>query len=229
MNDAQIKTRQESTRKIGFINYLISKTEMASEDDPEFYSKKKRIIVDFSPVHSWQEQKAWLNDFKKRKIIGDFKTSQDCFYLIQPIKLLLYQERERLLKIITPAQKPEEIISAPIFSHRPKKNLLYVKDLKPEIEIKGLGAYSDGTIRYKGEVIKMRNQIKDLCRLFMDHPNRLLTHDDIRDQVVNADRRKSTSRVTIAKYVSELHNLLKIHFKKGVIFSQQQEGWHFKP
>lgn len=64
MNDSQIKTRQESVRKIDYINYLISKTEMAGEDDPEFYSKKKRIIVDFSPVHSWQEQKAWLSEFK---------------------------------------------------------------------------------------------------------------------------------------------------------------------
>jgi DNA-binding response OmpR family regulator len=106
---------------------------------------------------------------------------------------------------------------------------LFVKNLRPEIEIKGLGAYSDGTIRYKGEVIPMRTQLKTLCWFFIRHPNRLLTPEDMRDEIVHADRRKSTPRVTVAKYVSELHGLLKLHFKKDVIFNQQQEGWYFKP
>lgn len=229
MSDDQIKIRQESARKVGFINHLIKSTESASENDPEFYSKKKKVILDFSPVHSWQEQKEWLKNLKEKKIIGNFEEAKDCFYLIRPVKLLLYQEREKLLKIVNPPQVNRDEKIPEQAPKKSRKNLLYVKNLTPEIEIKGLGAYSDGTIRYKGEIIEMRNQLKDLCRLFMDHPNRLLTHEDIRDQIVNADRRKSTPKTTIAKYVSELHNLLKIHFKKDVIFSQQQEGWYFKP
>ena len=103
------------------------------------------------------------------------------------------------------------------------------EELKPEILTGNLGAYSDGTIRYKKEIIKMRNQLKDLCRLFMNHPDRLLTIDDIRDTIIKADKRILTPFTTIAKYVSELHNSLKIHFKKDVIFNQKEEGWYFKP
>lgn len=229
MNDDLVKIRRDAQREIEFINELIRITEMTGEDDPEFYSKRKRIILDPFPLHSWDEQKRWLKDLKKKKIIGDFKEGQDCFYLVRPIKMLLYQERAKLIKLITPPKKPDEETISTIPTRRRKDNLLFVKDLKPEIEIKGLGAYSDGTIRYKGEVIEMRSQIKDLCRLFMDHHNRLLTQDDIKDAIVNADRRNSTPRITIAKYVSELRNLLKLHFKKDVIFNQKYEGWYFKP
>jgi len=106
---------------------------------------------------------------------------------------------------------------------------LLTKELKPQITAGKLAAYSDGTIRYGKNILEMRNQLKDLCRLFMRHPNRLLTIDDIKDEIVKADRRTLTSFATIAKYVSELHNLLKIHFGKDVIFNQKGEGWYFKP
>lgn len=108
-----------------------------------------------------------------------------------------------------------------------KKSFLISKDLKPEITVGNLSSYSDGTIRYKDTIIKMRNQLKDLCRLFMQHPKRLLTPEDIKDNIVAADKRKTTSNSTISKYVSELRNSLKVHFKKDVIFSQKEEGWHF--
>lgn len=107
-------------------------------------------------------------------------------------------------------------------------NLLYTKKLEPEITVGDLGAYSDGTIRYKNEIINLRKQLKDLCRLFMRHPERLLTIDDIRAEIISASKGKITPNSTISKYVSELHNSLKIHFKRDVIFSQQQEGWYFK-
>jgi len=110
-----------------------------------------------------------------------------------------------------------------------KDNLLLTKDLKADITIGKLSAYNDGTIRYGKNILEMRNQLKDLCRLFMRNPNRLLTIDDIKDEIVKADRRTLTSFATIAKYVSELHNLLKIHFGKDVIFNQKEEGWYFKP
>lgn len=106
---------------------------------------------------------------------------------------------------------------------------LLVKNLKPEIEIKGLAAYSDGTIRYKDEVIPMRGQLNDLCRLFMSQPGRLFTSDDIKDVIVNANRREITTFATISKYVSELHNLLKQYFGRDVIFNHKKVGWRFKP
>jgi len=110
-----------------------------------------------------------------------------------------------------------------------KDNLLLTKDLKADITICKLSAYNDGTIRYGENILEMRNQLKDLCRLFMRNPNRLLTIDDIKDEIIRADRRTLTSFATIAKYVSELHNLLKIQFGKDVIFNQKEEGWYFKP
>lgn len=229
MNDDLVKIRRDAQRKIDFINEIIRKVEMAGDNDPEFYSKRKRVILDLSSLGSWDEQKQWLRDLKKKKIIGNFEEDQDCFYLIRPIKILLYKERQKLMGLVTPPKKPDEETFSTTPMRRLKKDLLYVRDLKPEIEINGLAGYSDGTIRYKGEMIEMRSQIKDLCRLFMNHPNRLLTPEDIRDEIVHADRRKSTPRITIAKYVSELRNLLKLHFKKDVIFNQRKEGWYFKP
>ena len=109
-----------------------------------------------------------------------------------------------------------------------KDNLLLTKNLKADITIGKLSTYNDGTIRYGKNIIEMRNQLKDLCRFFMRNPNRLLTIDDIKEEIVRADRRTLTSFATIAKYVSELHNSLKIHFKKDVIFNQREEGWYFK-
>jgi len=109
MNDDLVKIRRDAQREIDFINELIRIIEMASGDDPEFYSKRKRIILDPFPLHSWDEQKRWLKDLKKKKIIGDFEESQDCFYLFRPIKMLLYQERQKLLEIVNPPQKQIQI------------------------------------------------------------------------------------------------------------------------
>lgn len=108
-------------------------------------------------------------------------------------------------------------------------NLLLTKELKPQITAGKLAAYSDGTIRYNDKILDLRNQLKDLCRFFMRNPKRLLTIDDIREEIVNADKRKTTPNSTIAKYVSELRNSLKIHFQKEVIFNQKEEGWYFRP
>ena len=111
-------------------------------------------------------------------------------------------------------------------THSERDNLLTIKDLKPTNSVGDLASYSDGTIRFKGEIIELRNQLKDLCRLFMRNPKRLITRDDIRDNVIASGKRMTTRPSTIAKYVSELRNSLKIHFGKDVIFNQKEEGWH---
>lgn len=110
-----------------------------------------------------------------------------------------------------------------------KDTLLMTKELEPDFEVSGLASYSDGTIRYKDTIVPLRGQIKDLCRLFMRNPKRLLTREDIKENIIAADKRKSVPKITISKYVSELRNSLKVHFKKDVIYSQKDEGWYFDP
>lgn len=106
---------------------------------------------------------------------------------------------------------------------------LFTQDIRPEIEINSLATYSDGTIRFKGSVIPMRDQLNDLCRMFMSRPNQLVLCDEIRDEIIRAERRERTRFSTIAKYVSELHSLLKEYFGKDVIFNHKKEGWRFVP
>ena len=108
-----------------------------------------------------------------------------------------------------------------------KDSFVLTRELKPDITVGELSSYSDGTIRYKDNILPIRNQLKDLCRLFMRNPKRLLTPEDIKENIISADKRKITSNSTISKYVSELRNSLKVHFKKDIIFSQKEEGWHF--
>ena len=106
---------------------------------------------------------------------------------------------------------------------------LFTQDVRPEIEIGGLATYSDGTIRFKGSVIPMRDQLNDLCRIFMSRPDQLVLYDEIREEIIRAERRERTRFSTIAKYVSELHSLLKECFGKDVIFNHKKEGWRFVP
>ncbi|OHA52535.1 MAG: hypothetical protein A3A97_03930 [Candidatus Terrybacteria bacterium RIFCSPLOWO2_01_FULL_40_23] len=106
---------------------------------------------------------------------------------------------------------------------------LFTPDVKPQAEISGLAVYGDGSIRYKGEAVEMRSQLKELCRLFITNHNRLIMVDDIKDELISANKREHTSFTTIAKYVSELHGILRVHFKKDVISNQKKEGWWFKP
>ncbi|MEI6480435.1 MAG: hypothetical protein WCO12_02860 [bacterium] len=101
--------------------------------------------------------------------------------------------------------------------------------LKPEIKLGNLIAYDDGTIRYKSTILNLRPQIKDLCRLFMNRHNQLVDSDCIKDEIIKATKRKSTSFDTISKYVSELHAELQIHFGKTVITNQPKDGWIFNP
>jgi len=44
MNDDLVKIRRDAQRKIDFINDIIKKVEMVGERDPEFYSKRKKVI-----------------------------------------------------------------------------------------------------------------------------------------------------------------------------------------
>lgn len=99
----------------------------------------------------------------------------------------------------------------------------------PEITVGELILYSDGTIRFNGEIIIFRPQMRDLCRLFMGSHNSLLLIDTIKDELIRADKRASTSSNTISKYVSELRALLFDLYGRNVISNQQKDGWIFSP
>lgn len=102
-------------------------------------------------------------------------------------------------------------------------------DLKAELSAGDLESFNDGSIRYKRESIEMRSQLKVLCRLFIGRPNRLVTIDDIREELIRAEKRKTIPNATISKYVSELRAILMSHFKRDVFVNQKEEGWFFKP
>ncbi len=99
----------------------------------------------------------------------------------------------------------------------------------PEITVGELILYSDGTIRFNGEIIILRPQMRDLCRLFMGSHNSLLLVDTIKDELIRADKRAATSVDTISKYVSELRTILFGLYGRDVISNQQKDGWIFSP
>ena len=63
----------------------------------------------------------------------------------------------------------------------------------------------------------------------MSRSNQLILYDEIREEIIRAERRERTRFLTIAKYVSELHGLLKPYFGKDVILNHKKEGWRFVP
>ncbi|MEI7890820.1 MAG: hypothetical protein WCI36_02525 [bacterium] len=110
-----------------------------------------------------------------------------------------------------------------------KPTELFVKDAKIENKIGALAYFSDGTIRFDQEVIKMRSQIKELCRLFIDNHDRLVTIDDIKEKIITAKKRKGMKTSSIAKYMYELDTILTKYYKKTAFTNQPTEGWTFKP
>ncbi len=149
---------------------------------------------------------------------SDVISTPDTQKTLNDISMLLSQTREKDTLSATP--------------HSQKKSSLIPKPAKPliaEITVGDLGAYNDGSIRYKEKILELRGQLKELCRLFMARRGRLVSIDDIREEIISADKRKSTSNATISKYVSELHVSLKFHFKKDVFINQKEEGWFFNP
>lgn len=149
---------------------------------------------------------------------SDVISTPDTQKTLNDISMLLSQTREK------------DTLSATLYSQ--KKSALIPKPAKPliaEITAGDLVAYNDGSIRHKENILEIRGQLKELCRLFMARQGRLVTIDDIREEIISADKRKTTSNATISKYVSELHVSLKLHFKKDVLINQKEEGWFFKP
>ena len=85
----------------------------------------------------------------------------------------------------------------------------------------------DGSIYYKQTNLDMRFQLRTLCVLFMDNHQNFLDYSRIKDELISAKKRSTIDFKTITKYVSELHIILKGHFRRKVIFNQGKEGYIF--
>ena len=110
------------------------------------------------------------------------------------------------------------------------KQLVIGKNNEPLFEDLVVGPLvyrKDGAILYKQTPIKMRSQMKTLCIIFMNNHKNLVDYSTIKDELVPAKKRSTTSFKTITKYVSELHKLLQNHFKREVIFNQEKDGYIF--
>jgi len=106
---------------------------------------------------------------------------------------------------------------------------IFNETVRMEKSVGKLGYRNDGLIVFDGKTIEMEAQLKDLCRLFIDNPNVLITSDDIKDTIITANRREHTSSNTIAKYVSKLRVTLKQCYKENILRVQKKEGWKFVP
>jgi hypothetical protein len=116
--------------------------------------------------------------------------------------------------------------------HRAKKiqkSNTYNKTVRMEKSVGKLGYRNDGLIIFGDSPIEMEAQLKDLCRLFIDRPNVLITSDDIKDTIITANRREHTSNNTISKYISKLRGALRPYYKEDVLRVQKKEGWKFVP
>lgn len=135
------------------------------------------------------------------------------------------QRRAFPIEIISPIQISKEVHTRAVTPLTPRN----IANLKVDMSAGDLEAFNDGSIRYKEVPIEMRGQLIALCRLFIGRPNRLVTIDDIREELIRADKRKSIPNKTLAKYVSELRAILMSHFKRDVFVNQKEDGWFFRP
>jgi len=185
------------------------------------FNKSFNDIDDFQ-LHNFKQH--GFNDYCLNSNLP--KESEEWLKLTRQLKMLtkyLRVDYEDFLKIAI-----QEISAIKSRGYSKEKNPIFTENLKPELSIDKLDAYSDGTIRYNNEILWMRNQMKDLCRLFMEHPNRTLTIDDIKETIICSNKRATTSKGTISKYVSELRRILNPHFGKEVFINQKDEGWRFE-
>jgi hypothetical protein len=96
---------------------------------------------------------------------------------------------------------------------------------EPLISSKYFSLYSDGTLKFATKTIRLRYQLKELFYLFLEKPNKLLTFDEIKENVISSDKNAEISNTTISKYVSELRASVKKLVGKNIIRSVPNDGW----
>jgi hypothetical protein len=162
-----------------------------------------------------------LQHLQERDVIDDFVDS-GCDDVIKESTFKIYFPNEFKIKA---GQYLVKLTGDDQF----KKDLTATDPVAPEMKIGKLISYTDGTIAYGDSLLDLRGQIKVLCRIFMENKGVLIQPDYIKMELINSDKRDSTSDTTLAKYVSELHTVLKEHYGKPVIFNEKKEGWRFDP
>lgn len=94
----------------------------------------------------------------------------------------------------------------------------------PKKAIGPLAMYTDGSIRLNGLPVKLRAQLRDLCEVFIDHPEAVLNADDFKDGVSSF---AALDLKTISKYVSELRRILKTETGKNMLI-HKEPGWYLQ-
>jgi hypothetical protein len=108
-----------------------------------------------------------------------------------------------------------------LYQNELPENQVYSGSLRPANSVGKLEEYSDGSIRVVGKEIKIRNELKDICRLFIKNAGKTVLSDDIKKVL----GRQSLSHKTIGKYVSELRIILQPYFEEKLFRAQYREGW----
>lgn len=96
-----------------------------------------------------------------------------------------------------------------------------------KIEVGQLVYDVDGGIYFKNKLIEMRSQLETLCILFMKNHKKPLGYEIIKDELIDPTKTRQKGFITITKYVSELHKLLKKYFNKEVIFNHEKHSYIF--
>jgi len=163
-----------------------------------------------------------LKHLEEHKIIDNYVDTGDDFVITESTYTIYFPDdfRKRAIEYLNLQSDSQTTQPLRSISLEPKK---------PEIKVGELISYSDGSIIYDGENLNLRGQLKDLCRLFMENSGRLVLVDDIRDRLIDSNKRDVTPNSTLAKYVSELRGILSKKYQKEVIFNQKKEGWIFSP
>ena len=98
---------------------------------------------------------------------------------------------------------------------------------QPEIEYEfsGLATYDDGLIRFNGQEVDLRFQVREICRYFLSRPKELVTFDDLAEVLGEEGPMTDKLMGRISRYVSELRRELKPLNTKIVLKNYRSSGW----
>ncbi len=129
---------------------------------------------------------------------------------------------------------PWSIVIKTVLEYKPKptttRSLVLVReDLHKEYSSGDFAFYNDGSVRYQGEIIEMRQQLNMLARMFIKGEKSIWNEDDVKDAVSTGDDWASIQKPTVSKYVSALRQVLKKKSGKNHILNHRESGWVFNP
>lgn len=94
----RINMKMKPNDKIEIIDALLGKVNAAIETmGGLIYSDSRKVILDFVSHIGLEKHFEVLGELKKAGAIGDFESSDDCFYITKPSKQRLLEERKRLV------------------------------------------------------------------------------------------------------------------------------------